>query len=84
MKDKHTDSNKRSDFHSTLHEIESLYFEATHSRDFRSGADKIRIDSKWTTLFQRLNRLGNSDILSGFKLRIEMDEEEDQQEIHQK
>jgi hypothetical protein len=83
MKDNNSVPNNTNDFEYTIEEISDLYYQAVHSRRFRSGAEKIRIDSKWTALFQRLNGLGNSDILSGFKLRLEMDEEDDQEEIHQ-
>jgi hypothetical protein len=75
--------NNTNDFELTIEEIKEFYYQAINSRGFRSGANKIRIDSKWTSLFQRLNGHGNSDILSGFKLRLEMDEEK-QEEIHQK
>ena len=80
---KHTVSNKGTDFNYTLHEIKRLYYEAIRLRDFGSGAEKIRIDTKWTDLFQRLNGHGNSDVLNGFKLRFEMDEENEQEEICQ-
>jgi hypothetical protein len=81
---KHTVSNKGTDFNCTLHKIKRLYYEAIRLRDFESGAEKIRIDTKWTDLFQRLNGHGNSDVLNGFKLRLEIDEEDEQEEMHQK
>jgi hypothetical protein len=83
MKNNGTVANNTDDFELTIEEIKEFYYEATNSRGFRSGADKIRTDSKWTDLFQRLNGHGNSNVLSGFKLRLEMDEE-DEQEVSQK
>jgi hypothetical protein len=76
--------NNTNDFELTIEEIKEFYYQAVNSLGFRSGAEKIRTDSKWTDLFQRLNGHGNSNILSGFKLRLEMDEENEQKEIHQK
>jgi hypothetical protein len=75
--------NNTNDFELTIEEIRESYYQAINSRGFRSAAEKIRIDSKWTDLFQRLNGHGNSDILSGFKLRLEMDEEDEHEEIRQ-
>jgi hypothetical protein len=83
MKNNGTVANNTDDFELTIEEIKEFYYEAINSRGFRSGADKIRTDSKWTDLFQRLNGHGNSNVLSGFKLRLEMDEE-DEQEVSQK
>lgn len=84
MKDKHTVSNKGTDFDHTIQEIGRLYYEAIHLMDFRLGAEKIRIDSEWTNLFHRLNGHGNSDVLNGFKLQLAMDEENEQREIRQR
>jgi hypothetical protein len=75
--------NNTNDFELTIEEIRESYYQAINSRGFRSAAEKIRIDSKWTDLFQRLNGHGNSDILSDFKLRLEMDEEDEHEEIRQ-
>jgi hypothetical protein len=75
--------NNTNEFELTIEEIREFYHQAINSRHFRSGADKIRTDSKWTDLFQRLNGHGNSNVLSGFKLRLEMDEENGQ-EVSQK
>jgi hypothetical protein len=83
MKNNDTVPNNINDFELTIEEIRESYYQAINSRGFRSGAEKIRTDSKWTDLFQRLNGHGNSDILSGFKLRLEMDEE-NEQEVSQK
>jgi hypothetical protein len=84
MKNNDIVPNNTNDFGLTIEEIKEFYYEAINSRGFRSGADKIRTDSEWTDLFQRLNGLGNLNVLSGFKLRLEMDEENDQKEINQK
>lgn len=75
--------NNTNDFEYTIEEIRDLYYQGIRSRGFRSGAEKIRIDSKWTSVFQRLNGLGNSEVLNGFKLRLEIDEENEQKEIRQ-
>jgi hypothetical protein len=83
MKNNDTVPNNTNDFELTIEEIRESYYQAINSRGFRSAAEKIRIDSKWTDLFQRLNGHGNSDILSGFKLRLEMDEEDEHEEIRQ-
>jgi hypothetical protein len=83
MKDNDTVPSNANDLEYTVEEIRGLYYQAVHSRRFRSGAEKIRIDSKWTTLFQKLNGHGNSDVLNGFKLRLEIDEENEQEEICQ-
>jgi hypothetical protein len=82
---KHNDKvpNNTNDFELTIEEIKEFYYQAINSRGFRSGADKIRTDSKWTDLFQRLNGHGNSNVLSSFKLRLEMDEVNEQEEICQ-
>jgi hypothetical protein len=84
MKDNDIVPNNTNDFEYTIEEIRDLYYQAVRSRRFKSGPEKIRMDSKWTTLFQRLNGLGNSEVLNGFKLRLEMDEESGQEEILQK
>jgi hypothetical protein len=84
MKNNDTVPNNTNDFELTIEEIREFYYQAINSRGFGSGAEKIRIDSKWTDLFQRLNGHGNSEVLSGFKLRLEMDEESGQEEILQK
>jgi hypothetical protein len=83
MKDNDSVPNNTNDFEYAIEKIRDLYYQAVRSRQFRSGAEKIQIDSKWTDLFQRLNRHGNSDVLNGFKLRLEMDEE-NEQEVRQK
>lgn len=75
--------NNTNDFEYTIEEIRDLYYQGIRSRGFRSGAEQIRIDSKWTSVFQRLNALGNSEVLNGFKLRLEIDEENEQKEIRQ-
>ena len=36
------------DFDYTIEEIGRLYYQGIHLIDFRLGAEKIRIDSKWT------------------------------------
>jgi hypothetical protein len=79
MKDNGIVPNNTNDFELTIEEIRQPYYQAINSRGFRSGVDKIRTDSKWTSLFQRLNGHGNSDVLSGFKLRLEVDEENEQE-----
>jgi hypothetical protein len=84
MKNNDTVPNNTNDFELTIEEIREFYYQAINLRGFGSGVEKIRIDSKWTDLFQRLNGHGNSNVLSGFKLRFEMDEESGQKEIHQK
>jgi hypothetical protein len=84
VKDSESVPNNTNDFEYTIEEIRDLYYQAVRSRQFRPGAEKIRIDSKWTTLFQSLNGLGNLEVLNCFKLRLEMDEENDHEEIHQK
>lgn len=81
MNNNHTVPNNINDFQHTIEEISDHYYQRIHSRGFRSGAEKIRIDSEWTNLFQRLNGHGNSNVLSGFKLRLEMDEENGSEEI---
>jgi hypothetical protein len=81
MKKNDTVPNNTNYFELTIEEIREFYYQAINSRGFGSGAEKIRIDSKWTSLFQRLNGHGNSNVLSGFKLRLEMDEENGQEEI---
>ena len=82
MKNNDTVPNNINDFEFTITEIRNLYYQRIRSRGFSSGAEKIRTDSKWTGLFQRLNGHGNSEVLSGFKLRLEKDEE-NEQEVHQ-
>jgi hypothetical protein len=79
MKDNGIVPNNTNDFEYTIKEIREFYYQAINLRGFGSGAEKIRIDSKWTDLFQRLNGHGNSNVLSGFKLRLEMDEENEQE-----
>jgi hypothetical protein len=84
MKNIDTVPNNINDFELTITEIRNLYYQRIRSRSFSSGAEKIRMDSEWTNLFQRLNGHGNSNVLSGFKLRLEMDEESGQEKIFQK
>ena len=84
LKDNDTVPNNTNDFEYTIEEIRDLYFQAVRSRQFRSGVEKIRLDSEWTEFFHRLNGLGNSDVLSSFKLRLERDDKDEQMEIHQK
>lgn len=82
--DNNTVPNNTNDFELTIEEIRESYYQAINSWGFRSGAEKIQTDSKWTSLFQRLNGHGNANVLSSFNLRLEMEEENGSEEILQK
>jgi hypothetical protein len=83
MKDDNVPNNTNG-FDHTIQEIRDLYYQSVSSRQFNTGAEKIKIDSEWTNLFQRLTVYGNTAVLNGFKLRLEMDEENEREEIHQR
>jgi hypothetical protein len=83
MKDNDVVSNKGTDFDLIIKKIRDLYYKAIQSRAFGSGAEKIHLDSEWTNLLQRLNGHGNSAVLNSFKLRLEMDEENEEERIRQ-
>jgi hypothetical protein len=59
-------------------DLERIYLEAVNSRDFWSGAEKIVFADNWTCLMQRLISRGTT--FHGFKHRLVLDEEEDEQE----
>ena len=46
-----------------------------------SEADQIVIETQWTDKLQRSIDLGNSKFLKNFKLRLEMDDDNDSQRL---
>lgn len=69
-----------SDFETDLEDIRKLFAQAANSRLFWSGADKIQFEGEWTKLVKKLVLHGNLDILSSFRYRLAIDEEDEIEE----
>jgi hypothetical protein len=66
-----------SDFEADLEDIRRLYVQAVNSRLFWSEVDKIQFEGKWTELVKKLVLSGNLDVLSSFRYRLAIEEEDE-------
>jgi hypothetical protein len=66
-----------SDFEADLEDIRRLYVQAVNSRLFWSEVDKIQFEGKWTELIKKLVLSGNLDVLSSFRYRLAIEEEDE-------
>jgi hypothetical protein len=62
---------------SDLEDIRRLYVQAVNSRLFWSEVDKIQFEEKWTELVKKLVLSGNLDVLSSFRYRLAIEEEDE-------
>jgi hypothetical protein len=66
-----------SDFEADLEDKRRLYVQAVNSRLFWSEVDKIQFEGKWTELVKKLVLSGNLDVLSSFRYRLAIEEEDE-------
>jgi hypothetical protein len=76
---KHTVSNKGTDFDYTIQNIRRLYSQAITSGSL-SHTKKIHLEDLWTDALLQLLKAGNVDVLKSFRYWLEMDEENDHEE----
>jgi len=79
---KHTASNKETVFDHNIQAIRRIYVQAVTSRSL-SHTKRLQLEGLWTDALLKLLRAGNVDILKCFRYRLEMDEENEQEEIRQ-
>lgn len=76
---KHTVSNKGTDFDHNVLEVRRLYMQAISSRSF-SHTKRLQLEGLWTDALLQLLKAGNVEVLKSFRYRLEMDEIDEREE----